>query len=90
MAADIRTGVVIFTGEAAREITEEWADTPEVKVTQYAGKRARLELPLYNQFWAIGFIMGYGDQAKLVAPRWLRVELAETLRKSLKAHGNKG
>lgn len=82
--------VVIFSGEAAREILEEWGDTPGVKVEPYAGKRARLELPLYNQFWAVGFIMGYGEHAKLVEPRWLRVELAETLRKSLKAHANNG
>jgi proteasome accessory factor C len=78
--------VVQFSADVAREVIEEWADTPGVKVESYASGRARLELPLYNQFWAIGFIMGYGDHAKLVQPRWLRVELAQTLQKSLRAH----
>jgi proteasome accessory factor C len=77
--------VIIFSGEAAREVLDEWSDTPGVSVETYSRDRARLEMPLYNQFWAVGFIMGYGEQAKLVEPRWLRVDLGETLRKSLKA-----
>ncbi|MCA8913737.1 MAG: WYL domain-containing protein, partial [Planctomycetes bacterium] len=42
---------------------------------------------LYNQFWAIGFVMGFGEHAELLEPKWLKVELAETIRRSLQAHG---
>jgi proteasome accessory factor C len=77
---------VSFDKQAAREVIEEWSGTPGVEIEQFSSGRAWVGMPLYNQFWAIGFIMGFGEHAKLLEPRWLRRELAKTLRKSLEAH----
>lgn len=78
--------VVRFSKEVAREVADEWADAPGVKLHIMKDGKAEIETPLYNEFWAIGFIMGFGEHAQLIEPKWLRVDLAETLRKSLKAH----
>ena len=77
---------VSFDKEAAREVTEEWSGAPDVEVEQLKNGRARVTMPLYNQFWAIGFIMSFGEHATLIGPAWLKRELAETLQSSIKAH----
>ena len=78
--------VVRFSKQVAREVIDEWSDSPGVKIEQLRDGRAVIETPLYNQFWAIGFVMGFGEHAELLEPKWLRVELAETIRRSLQAH----
>lgn len=77
---------VRFSKEVAREVIDEWSDSPGVTVQKLRDGRAVIETPLYNQFWAIGFVMGFGEHAELLQPKWLKVELAETIRRSLKAH----
>lgn len=77
---------VRFSKQVARDVVEEWTDSPGVKIHVMKNGKAEVETPLYNPFWAIGFVMGFGEHARLIEPKWLRVELAETLRKSLKAH----
>ncbi|MBZ0138002.1 MAG: WYL domain-containing protein [Planctomycetes bacterium] len=78
--------VVRFSRQVARDVVDEWTDSPGVRIRQMKNGKAEIETPLYNQFWAIGFVMGFGEHAQLIEPKWLRVELAETVRKSLKAH----
>jgi proteasome accessory factor C len=77
---------ISFDKPAAREVVEEWSDTPGVAIEQLKNGRVLISMPLYNQFWAIGFVMSFGEHAKLLKPRWLTRQLAETLRKSLEAH----
>jgi len=78
--------VVRFSRHVAREVADEWQDAHDVKVKTHADGRATATMRLYNQFWAIGFVTGFGEHAELLEPKWLRAELARTLRKSLKAH----
>ncbi|MCB9932437.1 MAG: WYL domain-containing protein [Planctomycetes bacterium] len=79
--------VVRFSREVAREVCDEWEGSPDVQIRPLRDGRAEIETPLYNQFWAIGFVMGFGDQAELLQPKWMRKELEQTVRQSLKAHG---
>ena len=78
--------VVRFSKQVAREVIDEWSDSPGVKIKQLADGRAQIETPLFNQFWAIGFVMGFGEHAELIEPKTLRDELAHTVRSSLSAH----
>jgi proteasome accessory factor C len=77
---------VRFTADVARDVIEEWAETPGVKVTEHKQGGVTISLPLYNSFWAVGFVMGFGRHAELLGPDWLRKDLVATLKKSLKAH----
>jgi predicted DNA-binding transcriptional regulator YafY len=77
---------VRFSKELAEEISDEWKDSPGTKIAPGKGGAVVLDTPLYNQFWAIGYLMNFGKHAEIIEPRWLRVELAQTLRKSLEAH----
>lgn len=77
---------VRFSPELAQEIADEWKGTPNAKVKITGSGHAVLETPLYNQFWAVGYIMQFGEHAELVQPSWLRTQLAETIKRSLKAH----
>jgi proteasome accessory factor C len=78
--------VVSFDSQVAQGVIDEWTGTPGVEIKQLAGGRARVSMPLYNKFWAIGFVMSFGEHAKIVEPQNLRLELAETLKRSLEAH----
>lgn len=78
--------VVRFSEQAAQEVADEWKGSPGAKVKPQKDGRAVLETPLFNHFWAIGYVMGFGEHAELLEPRWLRAELAQTIRKSLDAH----
>ena len=78
---------VRFSKQVAREVIDEWSESSDVKIQLLKDGRAVIETPLYNQFWAIGFVMGFGEHAELLEPKWLKVELAETIRRSLQAHG---
>lgn len=71
----------------AQDVTDDWKGVEGVTITPLSGGRAMLELPLYNDYWAVGFIAGFGGRAQLVEPRRLRAPLAEALRRSLTAHG---
>lgn len=77
---------VRFSKQVAREVLDEWEGSPGVEIEVKRDGRAVIETPLYNPFWAIGFVMGFGEHAELLEPKWLRTELAETIRKSLDAH----
>lgn len=77
---------VRFAPELAQEISDEWKGSPQARVQITGDGHAVLETPLYNQFWAVGYIMQFGEHAELIEPKWLRTELAETIKKSLKAH----
>ena len=77
---------VRFSKQVAREVLEEWSDSPGVKIHKMKNGKADVETPLYNPFWAIGYVMSFGEHAQLMEPKWLRVELAETIRRSIKAH----
>jgi proteasome accessory factor C len=80
------TLVVRFSATTAREVAEDWEGSPGVTIRQLKNGGLELHTPLYNPFWAIGFVMGFGGHARLLQPKWLRVDLAETIRKSLRAH----
>lgn len=67
----------------ASDICEEWGSSPGAKVGWQADGSALLTLPLYNTNWAIGFLMGLGEQACIEAPGWLRNELIETIERSI-------
>jgi proteasome accessory factor C len=75
-----------FSPAVSEEIADEWKDSPNAKVKIARDGSAVLQTPLYNQFWAIGYVMAFGEHARLIEPKWLRVELGETIRKSLQAH----
>lgn len=77
---------VRFSKDVAREVLEEWEDSPGVKSRALKNGKAEIDMPLYNPFWAIGLVMGFGEHAELLEPKWLKVDLAETIRKSLQAH----
>ncbi len=78
---------VRFSKEVAEEVSDEWRDFPGTRIEPAKGGAVVLDTPLYNQFWAIGYLMNFGKHATILEPRWLRVELAQTLRQTLKAHG---
>jgi proteasome accessory factor C len=80
------TLVVRFAAEIADEITEEWDGARGCTVRRLGDGRAELRAPLYNEFWAVGYVMGFGPHAQLVEPRSLRVALKTTIRKTLAAH----
>lgn len=80
---------VRFSAEAARDVADEWRDSPGANITQSHDGRVTLEIPLYNQFWATGFVTAFGEDAELLGPAWLREEIARSVRSTLAAHGAK-
>jgi proteasome accessory factor C len=78
---------VRFAADIAEEIQDEWKDAPGAKLSSDRKGCLLLDAPLYNPFWATGYLMSFGDRAELLEPKWLRLELAETIRKGLHAHG---
>jgi len=77
---------VKFVPELAEEIADEWEDAPGTKVDILKDGSAVLKTPLYNRFWAIGYLMSFGDQATLMKPRGLRTQFNTTLQRTLQAH----
>lgn len=75
-----------FSKEVAADVADEWKGSPDARISTDSKGGLTLSAPLFNQFWAMGYIISFGRHAELIEPRWLRVELAETIRKSLKAH----
>lgn len=75
-----------FAKDVADEIADEWKGSPGAKLSQQEDGKLKLAVPLFNQFWAIGYVISFGRKAELLSPRWLRAELAETIKKSLQAH----
>lgn len=69
-----------------QDIVDDWRDSPGARLEQLPDGRWDLELPLYNPFWAIGFLTGLGQEVELLAPAWLKKELAESLASTLRAH----
>jgi proteasome accessory factor C len=80
--------VISFAKELAEEIDDEWRDHKDSKLKHQSNGRVELTTPLYNQFWAIGYVMRFGGNAKLLAPRWLKPQLKRTIEETLKAHGS--
>jgi proteasome accessory factor C len=80
------TLVLRFSKELADEIAEEWDGADGCKVARLKDGRVELRAPLYNEFWAVGYVMSFGPHAQLVEPRSLRVALKTTIRKTLAAH----
>lgn len=77
---------VRLSAAAARDVVDDWEGSPGAVITRRRGGAVVLELPLYNQFWAVGFVTAFGKDAKLLQPAWLKDELAQTLRRALAAH----
>lgn len=77
---------VRFSARLAREISDEWAQSPQARLEPGRNGAVLLSLPLYNPFWAAGFVASFGPDAELVAPRWLKAELAGTIRSILQTH----
>jgi len=76
---------VEFSKEAAQDALEEWRNAPGAELTECRG-RARLSLPLFNDNWAIGFVLSFGRHAKVLKPQRLREAVRNTIEKALKAH----
>jgi proteasome accessory factor C len=77
---------VRFSREVAEEAAAEFEDAQDVKLRHSADGRLTVRMPLFNPFWAVGFIMSWGGHARLLEPAWLCERLTEVLRKSLDAH----
>ena len=80
------TLVVRFSKKVADDVADEWRGAPDVATRTMKDGRLELTLGLYNQFWAIGMLMGFGAEAEVIEPIWLKEELAMTIRQSLAAH----
>lgn len=77
---------VEFSREAAQDALDEWRNAPGAKLTESRGK-TRLSLPLFNDNWAVGFVLSFGRHAKVLKPQRLREAVKRTIEKALKAHG---
>ncbi len=77
---------VRFSARVGQDIVDDWRDSPGALLQQLKDGRWDLEVPLYNPVWAIGFLTGFGQEVELLAPTWLKQELAESLRSTLQAH----
>lgn len=78
--------VVRFSAEAARDVADEWRDSPGADLRELSGGRVELSLPLYNPLWAAGFVISFGEHAELISPAWLRNEVVQASRASIAAH----
>ena len=72
--------------ERARDVLRDFKESPDSTLKLEADGSAVLELPLFNQFWATGFVTSFGGDATLLSPDWLRNELAMSIRSALQAH----
>ncbi|MBP9893066.1 MAG: WYL domain-containing protein [Planctomycetes bacterium] len=78
--------IVEFSKEASQDVADEWRDTPGAIVKSTRGK-TRLCLPLFNDNWAVGFVLSFGRHARVLKPARLRETVRATIVKALKAHG---
>lgn len=80
------TLMVEFSREAGPDVLEEYGQLPDVEVTAKANGRVVLKLPLFNETWAVGFVMSFGEHATILRPQSARDALKRTLEQALKAH----
>lgn len=78
--------VVRLSAEVARDVADDWRDSPGAEVRALSAGRIELSLPLYNPLWAAGFVISFGEHAELVGPAWLRAEVVQASRASIAAH----
>lgn len=77
---------VQFSAEVARDVADEWRDSPGAEIHKLPDDRMELAIPLYNPQWAAGFVTAFGPHAKLIGPKWLKAEIAQSIRSTLQAH----
>ncbi len=77
--------LIEFSKEAAQDVADEWRGTPGAELTASRGK-TRLSLPLFNDSWAVGFVLSFGRHARVLKPVRLREQVRATIEKALKAH----
>jgi proteasome accessory factor C len=75
-----------FSNEVSQDAIDEWQEAPGAELSTARGK-TRLSLPLFNDNWAIGFVLSFGRHAKVLKPSRLREAVKQTIEKALKAHG---
>jgi len=75
-----------FSAAVARDVADEWRDSPGAEIKNLSGGRLELSIPLYNPLWAAGFITSFGEEVELVSPDWLRAEVVQGVRASIAAH----
>lgn len=73
------TMLVRFEPNLADEVESEWRPRG-AKVSHEKDGSLLLELPLYSEAWAVGWVMGFGCQAELLEPAHLREDLIQRLR----------
>lgn len=78
--------MVKFSAAVASNIAEEWSGAAGSTLAENKDGSLTLTTPLFNHFWAIGFVTGFGKHAEILSPAWLRTELEKSLRDSLQAH----
>lgn len=78
---------VEFSREVSQDAIEEWRDAPGATCRVVRGK-TRLALPLFNDNWAVGFVLSFGRHAKVLKPARLREAVRATIEKALKAHAS--
>jgi proteasome accessory factor C len=76
---------VEFSREVAQDVLEEWHSAPGASCRLVRG-RARLALPLFNENWAVGFVLSFGRHARVLKPLRLRQSVRTAIEKALKAH----
>lgn len=77
---------VEFSKEVSQDAVDEWREAPGAELKVSRG-RTRLSLPLFNDNWAVGFVLSFGRHAKVIKPLRLREAVKRTIEKALKAHG---
>jgi proteasome accessory factor C len=77
---------VEFSNEVSNEVADEWREAEGAELSTAKGK-TRLSLPLFNDNWAVGFILSFGRHARVLKPARLREAVRSTIAKALKAHG---
>jgi len=78
---------VRFSPAVARDVADDWKASPGAEIVPRKDGSIELRIPLFNQFWAVGFVTSFGADAKLLRPAWLKQEVAQTIRRTLAAHG---
>ncbi|MCC6575600.1 MAG: WYL domain-containing protein [Planctomycetes bacterium] len=71
---------------AAPDVVDDWRGVEGVKIKELPGGRAKMDMPLFNPFWALGFVMSLGEHAELLKPTSLRKELQGLLKDAIAAH----
>ncbi|MBE7492132.1 MAG: WYL domain-containing protein [Planctomycetes bacterium] len=78
--------VVRFSPEAGPDVCDEWTNNPDTTLRMLAGGAVELTLPLYNPQWAAGFVLSFGEHARIISPQWLRAEVIQAARAGIAAH----